>query len=148
MYRANSPNASYNGPSFGSSLGGKRLANAPGSSPILSQRKLGPELRSPPPLSERLEIHQTGMTKTSWLETARESTTNFKLHGSPLPLVWVRTYSGTFPRRRSCTHKVLVEDNVIPPNAVPFGEDKNGYVLYIARALLEVRICLSPSSLN
>jgi hypothetical protein len=32
----------------------------------------------------------------------------------------------------------LVEDNVIPPNAVPFGEDKNGTPLYIARALLEV----------
>jgi len=32
----------------------------------------------------------------------------------------------------------MVEDNVIPPNAVPFGEDKNGLPLYIARALLEV----------
>ncbi|KAG2143864.1 hypothetical protein BD769DRAFT_1347846, partial [Suillus cothurnatus] len=59
--------------------------------------------------------------KNSWLETACESTRNFKLHGSPVPLVWV-----------------MVEDNVIPPNAVPFGEDKNGLPLYIARALLEV----------
>lgn len=65
------------------------------------------------------ETHHT-ITKTSWLEAARESTNNFKSHGSPVPLVWV-----------------LVEDNVIPPNAVPFGEDKNGLPLYIARALLE-----------
>ncbi|KAJ8587944.1 hypothetical protein M405DRAFT_934418 [Rhizopogon salebrosus TDB-379] len=41
------------------------------------------------------------------------------MHGSPVPLVWV-----------------LVEDDVIPPNAISFGEDKNG-PLYIARALLE-----------
>lgn len=66
------------------------------------------------------ETHQTVITKNSWLETACESTRNFKLHGSPVPLVWV-----------------MVEDNVIPPNAVPFGEDKNGLPLYIARALLE-----------
>ncbi|KAG1720399.1 hypothetical protein EDB19DRAFT_1835999 [Suillus lakei] len=52
------------------------------------------------------------ITKTSWLEAARESTHNFKQHGSSVPLVWV-----------------LVEDNVIPPNAVPFGEDKNGFPL-------------------
>ncbi|KIJ61245.1 hypothetical protein HYDPIDRAFT_31547 [Hydnomerulius pinastri MD-312] len=58
--------------------------------------------------------------KDRWLEAARESTEHFKKHGSPLPLVWV-----------------LVEDNNIPPNAVPFGEDRNGTPLYIARALLE-----------
>jgi hypothetical protein len=40
----------------------------------------------------------------------------------------------------------LVEDDVIPPNAVPFGEDKNG-PLYIARALLEVKI-ISPLSIT
>lgn len=66
------------------------------------------------------ESHHSVITKTSWLEAARESTNNFKLHGSSVPLVWV-----------------LVEDNIIPPNAVPFGEDKNGLPLYIARALLE-----------
>ncbi|OJA20950.1 hypothetical protein AZE42_03499 [Rhizopogon vesiculosus] len=58
--------------------------------------------------------------KNSWLEEARESTANFKKHGSPLPLVWI-----------------LVEDKTIPPNAVPFGEDRNGSTFFIARAHLE-----------
>lgn len=95
-------------------------------SPSLSQRKLVADFRSPSPLVggsssvSTTESHQTVITKTSWLEAARESTNNFKLHGSALPLVWV-----------------LVEDNVIPSNAVPFGEDKTGFPLYIARALLE-----------
>jgi hypothetical protein len=43
-------------------------------------------------------------------------------------------------------YQVLVDDNVIPPNAVPFGEDKGGLTLYIARALLEVRIISPPMS--
>ncbi|KAG2143472.1 uncharacterized protein EDB93DRAFT_1088379 [Suillus bovinus] len=96
-------------------------------SPSLSQRKLVAEFRPSSPLVggspvsvSTTETHHA-ITKTSWLESARESTNNFKLNGSPVPLVWV-----------------LVEDNVIPPNAVPFGEDKNGSQLYIARALLEV----------
>lgn len=94
-------------------------------SPSLSQRKLAAEFHPSSPLVggssiSTTETHQTVITKTSWLEYARESTQNFKLHGSSVPLVWV-----------------LVEDNVIPPNAVPFGEDKNGTPLYIARALLE-----------
>ncbi|KIJ61189.1 hypothetical protein HYDPIDRAFT_116160 [Hydnomerulius pinastri MD-312] len=55
-----------------------------------------------------------------WLAAAPESTEYFKKHGSPVHLVWV-----------------LVEDNNIPPNAVPFGEDHNGAPLYIARVLLE-----------
>ncbi|KAG1759953.1 hypothetical protein EDD22DRAFT_110045 [Suillus occidentalis] len=58
--------------------------------------------------------------KTSWLEEARESTANFKKNGSPVPLVWV-----------------LIEDKSIPPNAVPFGEDRNGQTFFIARAFLE-----------
>ena len=33
--------------------------------------------------------------------------------------------------------QVLTEGNEIPDNAVPFGEDRNGYTTYIARALLE-----------
>ncbi|KAG2123417.1 hypothetical protein DEU56DRAFT_745392 [Suillus clintonianus] len=100
-------------------------------SPSLSQRKLVADFRSPSPLVggsssvSTTESHQTVITKTSWLEAARESTNNFKLHGSALPLVWV-----------------LVEDNVIPSNAVPFGEDKTGFPLYIARALLEVGLSL------
>ncbi|KAF9234592.1 hypothetical protein BU15DRAFT_52475 [Melanogaster broomeanus] len=61
--------------------------------------------------------------KDQWLEDARRSTEHFKKHGSPIPLVWV-----------------LVEDNNIPPNAVPFGEDRHGDPLYIARALLEVHL--------
>ncbi|KAG2338971.1 hypothetical protein BDR05DRAFT_992290 [Suillus weaverae] len=94
-------------------------------SPSLSQRKLVAEFRPSSPLVggspvSSTETHQTVITKTSWLEAARESTHNFKLHGSSVPLVWF-----------------LVEDNFIPPNAVPFGEDKNGFTLYIARALLE-----------
>jgi hypothetical protein len=36
--------------------------------------------------------------------------------------------------------KVLVEDKSIPPNAVPFGEDRNGQTLFIARVHLEVRL--------
>ncbi|KAG1791041.1 uncharacterized protein HD556DRAFT_662811 [Suillus plorans] len=95
-------------------------------SPSLTQRKLAAEFRPSSPLVggspvSTTETHQTVITKNSWLDAARESTNKFKLNGSPLPLVWV-----------------LVEDNVIPPNAVPFGEDKNGSQLYIARALLEV----------
>jgi hypothetical protein len=34
--------------------------------------------------------------------------------------------------------KVFVEDKIIPPNAVPFGEDRHGSTLFIARAHLEV----------
>ncbi|KAJ8595016.1 hypothetical protein M405DRAFT_878461 [Rhizopogon salebrosus TDB-379] len=120
MYRTSSPsaNASHNSPSYGSSplsASGHRFSGAPTSSPNISQRKLPAEHRSSSSWSEG----QTVITKASWTEAARESTSNFKMHGSPVPLVWV-----------------LVEDNVIPPNAVPFGEDKNGQ-LYIARALLE-----------
>jgi len=58
--------------------------------------------------------------KEEWLEAARRSTEHFKTHGSPLPMVWV-----------------LTEGNNIPDNAVPFGQDRNGYTTYIARALLE-----------
>ncbi|KAJ8595015.1 hypothetical protein M405DRAFT_418668 [Rhizopogon salebrosus TDB-379] len=58
--------------------------------------------------------------KNAWIEEARESTANFKKNGSPLPLVWV-----------------LIEDQTIPPNAVPFGEDRNGHTFFIARAHLE-----------
>ncbi|KAG2363589.1 hypothetical protein BDR07DRAFT_1483563 [Suillus spraguei] len=58
--------------------------------------------------------------KNSWLDEARESTANFKKNGSPVPLVWV-----------------LIEDKTVPPNAVPFGEDRNGQTFFIARAYLE-----------
>jgi hypothetical protein len=36
--------------------------------------------------------------------------------------------------------KVLIEDQTIPPNAVPFGEDRNGHTFFIARAHLEVSL--------
>ncbi|KAG1894940.1 uncharacterized protein F5891DRAFT_700820 [Suillus fuscotomentosus] len=58
--------------------------------------------------------------KNSWLDEARESTANFKKNGSPVPLIWI-----------------LIEDKSIPPNAVPFGEDRNGQTFFIARAHLE-----------
>jgi len=51
--------------------------------------------------------------------------------------------SSTFAKLFLWAHKILVEDGVIPPNAVPFGEDKNGSTLFIARALLEVGIIFS-----
>ncbi|KAH7882190.1 hypothetical protein F5I97DRAFT_1931907 [Phlebopus sp. FC_14] len=72
------------------------------------------------PYSTAVETHHHLKQKEPWLEAARESTDHLKKHGSPLPLVWV-----------------LAADNNIPPNAVPFGEDRNGCPLYIARALLE-----------
>jgi len=46
-------------------------------------------------------------------------------------------------RRRSLNDmisKVLIEDQTIPPNAVPFGEDRNGHTFFIARAHLEVSL--------
>ncbi|KIK17691.1 hypothetical protein PISMIDRAFT_214263 [Pisolithus microcarpus 441] len=64
------------------------------------------------------------LQKDQWLQAARESTEHFKQHGSPVPLVWLYT-----------------EENHIPPNAVPFSEDTNGCPLYIARVLLEGRLC-------
>ncbi|KAG1740160.1 uncharacterized protein EDB91DRAFT_1248481 [Suillus paluster] len=72
-----------------------------------------PEFNNDPPITPTRH-------KSSWLEEARESTANFKRNGSPVPLVWV-----------------LVEDKTIPPNAVPFGEDRNGHTFFIARAYLE-----------
>ncbi|KAI6148016.1 hypothetical protein BKA82DRAFT_4147326 [Pisolithus tinctorius] len=67
--------------------------------------------------------------KEQWLQAARESTENFKLHGSPVPLVWFYT-----------------EENRIPPNAVPFSEDVNGCPLFIARVLLEGRLYLGKAA--
>ncbi|KAJ8595014.1 hypothetical protein M405DRAFT_929826 [Rhizopogon salebrosus TDB-379] len=135
MHRTSSPiaNASHNSPAFGGSLlgaSGNRFSNSPTSSPHLGQRKLPAEFRSSSSLVERSENHQMVITKTSWIEAARTSTANFKMHGSPVPLVWV-----------------LVEDNVIPPNAVPFGEDKIG-PLYIARALLEGGLYLGKAGIH
>ncbi|KAH7924335.1 hypothetical protein BV22DRAFT_1035228 [Leucogyrophana mollusca] len=64
--------------------------------------------------------HHVRQTPQQWLAAARESTELFKKNGSPLPLVWI-----------------LVEDNHIPANAVPFEQDRNGCPLFIARALVE-----------
>ncbi|KAJ8584027.1 hypothetical protein M405DRAFT_747710, partial [Rhizopogon salebrosus TDB-379] len=83
--------------------------------------------RSSSTIFDKSENHQTVITKASWIEAGRKSTTDFKMHGSPVPLVWV-----------------LVEDNIIPPNAIPFGEDKHG-PLYIARALLEFALDLGKA---
>ncbi|KAF8438544.1 hypothetical protein L210DRAFT_3404116 [Boletus edulis BED1] len=63
---------------------------------------------------------RSAVQKEEWLIAARRSTEHFKRHGSPVPLVWV-----------------LTEGNQIPDNAVPFGADRNGCTMYIARALLE-----------
>ncbi|KAF9228098.1 hypothetical protein BS17DRAFT_692358 [Gyrodon lividus] len=82
---------------------------------------------TPPVIAE----HHSMKQKDQWLEAARKSTEHFNKHGSPIPLVWV-----------------LVEDNNIPPNAVPFGEDRNGAPLYIARALLEVYLGRAGSQLS
>ncbi|KAG9311087.1 hypothetical protein JVU11DRAFT_8994 [Chiua virens] len=72
------------------------------------------------PITPALIETRTVIRKEEWLESARRSTEHFKRHGSPLPLVWV-----------------LTEGSEIPDNAVPFGEDRNGCTVYIARALLE-----------
>ncbi|KAG6330684.1 hypothetical protein ID866_8402 [Astraeus odoratus] len=69
-------------------------------------------------------------SKDPWLKAAHESTEHFKLHGSPVPLVWV-----------------LTEDSNIPPNAVPFSEDANGNPLYIARIRLEVHALVNSVSI-
>ncbi|KAI9463132.1 hypothetical protein HD554DRAFT_1415686 [Boletus coccyginus] len=74
---------------------------------------------SRPATSTVVESHST-IRKDDWLATARRSTEHFKQHGSPVPLVWVLTEGGR-----------------IPDSAVPFGEDRDGCTLYIARALWE-----------
>ena len=91
MHPQQSSNHSHNNSSYGSPHGGNHIANLPIASPNLGPRKLAPEYRPATPLAERSEVHHTVIAKTSWIESARESTANFKLHGSPLPLVWVRT---------------------------------------------------------
>jgi len=67
--------------------------------------------------------------KEEWLDAARKSTEYFRKHGSAVPLVWV-----------------LTEGNEIPDNAVPFGEDRNGCTLYVARALLEGNLHIGKAS--
>ncbi|KAH7924323.1 hypothetical protein BV22DRAFT_514413 [Leucogyrophana mollusca] len=64
--------------------------------------------------------HHARLQPQQWLAAARESTELFKKNGSPLPLIWI-----------------LVEDNQIPANAVPFEHDRSGNPLFIARALIE-----------
>ena len=75
--------------------------------------------------------------KEEWLAAARRSTEHFKKHGSPVPLVWVWCIFSHLKRIFDVDIQVLTEGNEIPDNAVPFGEDRNGCTLYIARALLE-----------
>ncbi|KAG9311421.1 hypothetical protein JVU11DRAFT_8534 [Chiua virens] len=90
--------------------------------------QFGGRASSPSVLETRTEA-RTVIQKEEWLEGARRSTEHFKIHGSPLPLVWV-----------------LTEGNEIPDHAVPLGEDRNGYALYIARALLEGRLHIGTAS--
>ncbi|KAG2143471.1 uncharacterized protein EDB93DRAFT_1252074 [Suillus bovinus] len=85
----------------------------------------------PPPVFSNDSPVTTTKHKSGWLEEARESTTNFKKNGSPVPLVWI-----------------FVEDKSIPPNAVPFGEDRNGQTLFIARAHLEGGLHLGKVGYN
>lgn len=47
----------------------------------------------PPPVFSNDSPVTTTKHKSGWLEEARESTTNFKKNGSPVPLVWVRVVS-------------------------------------------------------
>ncbi|KAF9228096.1 hypothetical protein BS17DRAFT_773051 [Gyrodon lividus] len=71
------------------------------------------------------------ITRIDWLNTARENTEHLKEHGSPVPLVWV-----------------LAEGDNLPSKAFPFGEDRNGAPLYIARALLKGCLLLDIDSLG
>jgi hypothetical protein len=102
-----------------------KLAHEYGRSPVASPHEYGrPPVTSsypaPAPAFGSDPTIATTKHRSSWLEESRESTLNFKKNGSPVPLVWV-----------------LVEDKSIPPNAVPFGEDRNGQTLFIARVHLE-----------
>ncbi|KAG1816351.1 uncharacterized protein BJ212DRAFT_1480799 [Suillus subaureus] len=103
-----------------------KLAHEYGRPPVTSSYEYGrpPVTGSYPAPAPAFGNDSTVITttrhKSSWIEEARESTLNFKKNGSPVPLVWI-----------------LVEDKSIPPNAVPFGEDRNGQALFIARVHLE-----------
>lgn len=80
---------------------------------------------------------RSAIQKDEWLEAARRSTEYFKRHGSPVPLVWVWLLFISCESLFNANIQVLTEGNEIPDNAVPFGEDRNGCTMYIARALLE-----------
>ncbi|KAG1866033.1 hypothetical protein F4604DRAFT_1928350 [Suillus subluteus] len=102
-----------------------KLAHEYGRPPVTSSHEYGRppvtgSYTAPAPAFGSDSTITTTRHKISWLEEARESTLNFKKNGSPVPLVWV-----------------LIEDKSIPPNAVPFGEDRNGQALFIARVHLE-----------
>ncbi|KAG2354147.1 hypothetical protein BDR07DRAFT_1483579 [Suillus spraguei] len=47
--------------------------------------------------------------KNSWLDEARESTTNFKKNGSPVPLVWILIEDKTVPRTLSLLAKTAMD---------------------------------------
>ncbi|KIJ65597.1 hypothetical protein HYDPIDRAFT_27595 [Hydnomerulius pinastri MD-312] len=68
------------------------------------------------------------VSKSTWQHEGEISSGSIKANGTPLPLVWI-----------------LVEDNVIPPHAVPFAKDHRGD-LYIARALLEGELHLGRAA--
>ncbi|KAF8435354.1 hypothetical protein L210DRAFT_857077 [Boletus edulis BED1] len=72
--------------------------------------------------TETLSPIENGLRRRDqFFERARKSTQDVRLHGAPLPLVWV-----------------LVSDNVIPDHAIPFSEAYDG-PQFVARAFLEVR---------
>jgi len=72
------------------------------------------------PITPVIVESRTLIQKEEWLEAARRSTEQFKRYGSPVPLVWV-----------------LTKGNEIPDHAIPFGEDREGCPMYVARAVLE-----------
>jgi len=95
---------------------------------VITERSRLSEHGSRPLTPVVMETRST-VHKEEWLAAARRSTEHFKRHGSPVPLVWV-----------------LTEGNEIPDNAVPFGEDRNGCTMYIARALLEGGLHIGKAS--
>ncbi|KAG6371816.1 hypothetical protein JVT61DRAFT_9177 [Boletus reticuloceps] len=75
--------------------------------------------------TETLSPTENGLwRRDQFFERACKSTQDVRLHGAPLPLVWV-----------------LVSDNVIPDYAVPFSEAYDG-PQFIARAFLEDHYCI------
>ncbi|KAI9453806.1 hypothetical protein HD554DRAFT_513636 [Boletus coccyginus] len=87
------------------------------------------EYGSSRPITPTVVEPRSAIQRDEWLVAARRSTEHFKKHGSAVPLVWV-----------------LTEGNEIPDNAVPFGADRNGCTLYIARALLEGTLHIGKAS--
>ncbi|KAG6374071.1 hypothetical protein JVT61DRAFT_4712 [Boletus reticuloceps] len=96
---------------------------------VITERSRLSEHAGSRPITPVVVETRSSLQKEEWLVAARRSTEHFKKHGSPVPLVWV-----------------LTEGNQIPDNAVPFGADRNGCTMYIARALLEGGLHIGKAS--